>query len=123
MAGVELLQYILAFTLGIIGLTFFMTWLNARANSSLVPMIIAHFSLNFSSGLVGPGGLGLAEATPLMALFGGLMVLTDLLLWTLARRPAAARARVAAALNVQAANTFTPDLTLLDAVMSSLEIK
>ncbi len=33
------------------------------------------------------------------------------------------RASVAQALNVQAPNTFSPDLTLLDAMMSSLEIK
>ena len=33
------------------------------------------------------------------------------------------RANVAKALNTQAANTFTPDLTHLDALMSSLEIK
>jgi hypothetical protein len=32
-------------------------------------------------------------------------------------------ANVVKALNPQAANTFTPDLTLLDAMMSSIEIK
>jgi membrane protease YdiL (CAAX protease family) len=89
MAGIELLQYILAFTLGIVGLTFFMTWVYNRVPNSLVPMIIVHFTLNFSAGLAGPDGLGLAQSTPLMAIFGGLMLLTDLLLWTLARKPAA----------------------------------
>jgi hypothetical protein len=54
-------------------------------------MIIAHFALNFSVGLAGPGGLGLAPAVPLMAIFGGFAVLASLLLWTLARRPSAAR--------------------------------
>lgn len=96
MAGMEMLTYILAFTLGIIGLTFFMTWLYNKVPNSLVPMIIAHFALNFSIGLAGPDGLGLAQATPLMAIFGGLMVLTDLLLWRLTRRQAAALSPVTA---------------------------
>jgi uncharacterized protein len=88
MAGIALLTYILAFTLGLLGLTFFMTWLYNKVPNSLVPIIIVHFSLNFSAGLVGPDGLGLAQSTALMAIFGGLMILTDLFLWTLARRPA-----------------------------------
>ncbi len=95
MAGTELLQYILSFTLGLVGLTFFMTWLYNKVPNSLVPMIMIHFSLNFSVGLVGPDGLGLAQAIPLMAIFGGLMVLTDLLLWTLAHRPEGALSPVA----------------------------
>ncbi len=96
MAGMDLLMYILAFTLGLIGLTFFMTWLYSKVPNSLVPMIIVHFSLNFSVGLVGPDGLGFAQSTPLMAIFGGLMLLTDLLLWTLARKPATALSPVTA---------------------------
>jgi uncharacterized protein len=101
MAGMELLKYILAFTLGLFGLTFFMTWLYNKVPNSLVPMIIVHFSLNFSIGLAGPDGLGLAQGTPLMAIFGGLMVLTDLLLWTLARKSAAALSPVAANPQIQ----------------------
>ncbi len=96
MAGMELLKYILAFSVGLIGLTFFMTWLYNKAPNSLVPMIIAHFSLNFSAGLAGPDGLGLAQSTPLMAIFGCLILLTDLLLWTLSRRPATAPSPVPA---------------------------
>jgi uncharacterized protein len=101
MAGMELLKYIFAFTLGLFGVTFFMTWVYNKVPNSLVPMIIVHFSLNFGIGLVGPDGLGLAQATPLMAIFGGLMLLTDLLLWTLARKPAAVLAPVAAKHQVQ----------------------
>jgi uncharacterized protein len=101
MAGMELLKYILAFTLGLLGLTFFMTWLYNKVPTSLVPMLIVHFSLNFSIGLTGPDGLGLAQSTPLMAIFGGLMVLTDLLLWALARKPATALSPVAAKPQVQ----------------------
>jgi membrane protease YdiL (CAAX protease family) len=96
MGGMELLQYIFAFSLGIIGLTFFMTWLYNQVPNSLVPMIIAHFSLNFAVGLVGLDGLGLAPSIPLMAIFGGLTVLTDLLVWTLARRLSAAPSPVIA---------------------------
>jgi hypothetical protein len=96
MTGVALLKYILAFTVGLIGLTFYMTWLYNKVPNSLIPMIIVHFTLNFSIGLAGPDGLGLAQGTPLMAIFGGLMVLTDLILWTVARRPAAERPATAA---------------------------
>ncbi len=96
MAGMELLQYILAFSLGIFGLTFFMTWLYNRVPNSLVPIIIAHFSLNFSVGLVGPDGLGLAPSIPLMAIFGAVILVVDLLLWTLARKPSTAPAPVTA---------------------------
>lgn len=73
----ELLIYVAAFLVSIISLTVLMTWIYMRISHSLVPMVLAHFTMNFTLNLV-VGGLGLAQETQLFYIIAGLFAITAL---------------------------------------------
>ena len=71
-AGLDLLNYILAFSVSIISLTFLLTWISSKTPNSLIPIVMAHFSFNASLNLVDTRGLGLGATLPLLAITAGI---------------------------------------------------
>jgi membrane protease YdiL (CAAX protease family) len=78
-----LLFYILFFNIGIIALTFLMTWIYRKTACSLVPMTIIHFTYNAAIQLISPQGLGLGLLLPLFGWMAGLATLAVLIIWGL----------------------------------------
>jgi membrane protease YdiL (CAAX protease family) len=81
-SGLDLLTYVLAFSVSIISLTFLLTWLSSKTPNSLVPIVIAHFSFNASLNLIDARGLGLVPTLPLFAITAGVYLLTTILVWS-----------------------------------------
>lgn len=79
--GPDLLNYVLVFSVSIISLTFLLTWLSSKTPSSLIPIVITHFSFNASLNLVDARGLGLVPTLPLFAITAGVYLLTAILVW------------------------------------------
>jgi membrane protease YdiL (CAAX protease family) len=75
------LPYCLFFSIGIISLSVLMTWIFRKASTSLVPMIIIHFSYNVSLFLIGSQGMGLGPAFPLTAILATLCLLAVMIVW------------------------------------------
>jgi membrane protease YdiL (CAAX protease family) len=75
------LPYCLFFSIGIISLSVLMTWIFRKASTSLVPMIIIHFSYNVSLFLIGSQGMGLGPAFPLTAIVATLCLLAVMIVW------------------------------------------
>ena len=81
-SGLDLLIYILAFSVSIISLTFSLTWLSNKTPNSLIPIVIIHFSFNASLNLVDARGLGFGPTLPLLVIMSGLYLLTAILVWS-----------------------------------------
>ena len=81
-SGLDLLTYVLAFSVSIISLTFLLTWLSSKTPNSLIPIVIAHFSFNASLNLIDARGLGLVPTLPLFAITAGAYLLTTILVWS-----------------------------------------
>ncbi len=81
-SGLDLLNYVLVFSVSIISLTFLITWISSKTPNSLIPIVIAHFSFNASLNLVDARGLGLAPTLPLLAIMAGIYLVTAILVWT-----------------------------------------
>ena len=81
-SGLDLLIYILAFSVSIISLTFLLTWISSKTPNSLIPIVIAHFSFNASLNLVDARGLGLAPMLTLLAIMAGIYLVTAILVWS-----------------------------------------
>ncbi len=56
-SGLDLLIYVLAFSVSIISLTFLLTWISSKTPNSLIPIVITHFSFNASLNLMDARGL------------------------------------------------------------------
>jgi hypothetical protein len=80
-SGLDLLIYVLAFSVSIISLTFLLAWLSGKTPNSHVPIVIAHFSFNASLNLIDARGLGLVSTLPLIAITAGVYLLTTILVW------------------------------------------
>jgi len=78
-SGLDLLIYVLAFSVSIVALTFLLTWISSRTPNSLVPIVITHFSFNASLNLVDARGLGLGPTLPLLAITAGIYLVTAIL--------------------------------------------
>ena len=78
-SGLDLLIYVLAFSVSIIALTFLLTWISSKTPNSLVPIVITHFSFNASLNLVDARGLGLGPTLPLLAITAGIYLVTAIL--------------------------------------------
>jgi membrane protease YdiL (CAAX protease family) len=81
-SGLDLLIYVLAFSVSIISLTFLLTWISSKTPNSLIPIVIAHFSFNASLNLVDARGLGLGPTLPLLAITAGIYLVTAILVWS-----------------------------------------
>lgn len=81
-SGLDLLIYVLTFSVSIISLTFLLTWISRKTPNSLIPIVIAHFSFNASRNLVDARGLGLAPTLPLLAIMAGIYLVTAILVWS-----------------------------------------
>jgi uncharacterized protein len=81
-SGLDLLTYVLAFSVTIISLTFLLTWLSGKTPYSLIAVVIAHFSFNASLNLVDTRGLGLVPTLPLFAITAGVYLLATILVWS-----------------------------------------
>jgi CAAX protease family protein len=81
-SGLDLLIYVLAFSVSIISLTFLLTWISCKTPNSLVPIVITHFSFNVSLNLVDARGLGLVSTLPLWAITAGILLVTAILVWS-----------------------------------------
>jgi len=81
-SGLDLLIYVLAFSVSIISLTFLLTWISSKTPNSLVPIVITHFSFNASLNLVDVRGLGLGPTLPLLAITAGIYLVTAILVWS-----------------------------------------
>lgn len=77
----SILPYCLFFSIGIISLSVLMTWIFRKASTSLVPMIIIHFSYNVSLFLIGPQGMGLGPAFPLTVIVATFCLLAVMIVW------------------------------------------
>ena len=77
-SSLNLLVYILFFSVAIISLAVLMTWITCKTSLSLVPMVITHFSFNFGFALIGPQGLGLGPNLALMGILAALLLVTAL---------------------------------------------
>jgi len=75
------LPYCLFFSIGIISLSVLMTWISRKSSTSLVPMIIIHFSYNVSLFLIGSQGMGLGPAFPLTVIVATLCLLAVMIVW------------------------------------------
>jgi len=78
-SGLDLLIYVLAFSVSIISLSFLLTWISSKTPNNLVPIVITHFSFNTSLNLVDARGLGLAPTLPLFAIMAGIYLVTAIL--------------------------------------------
>jgi membrane protease YdiL (CAAX protease family) len=81
-SGLDLLIYILAFSVNIISLTFLLTWISSKTPNSLIPIVIAHFSFNASLNLVDARWLGLAPTLTLFTITAGIYQVTAILVWS-----------------------------------------
>lgn len=81
-SGLDLLIYVLAFSVSIISLSFMLTWISSKTPNSLVPIVITHFSFNASLNLVDARGLGLLPTLPLFAITAGIYLVTAILVWS-----------------------------------------
>jgi membrane protease YdiL (CAAX protease family) len=81
-SGLDLLIYVLAFSVSIISLTFLMTWISGKTPNSLIPIVITHFSFNASLNLVDARGLGFGPTLPLLAIMAGIYLVTAILVWS-----------------------------------------
>lgn len=81
-SGLDLLVYVLAFSVSIISLTFLITWISRKTPNSLIPIVITHFSFNASLNLVDARGLGFGPTLPLLAITAGIYLVTAILIWS-----------------------------------------
>jgi membrane protease YdiL (CAAX protease family) len=81
-SGLDLLIYILTFSVSIISLTFLITWISGKTPNSLIPIVIAHFSFNASLNLVDVRGLGFGPTLPLLAITAGIYLVIAILVWS-----------------------------------------
>jgi membrane protease YdiL (CAAX protease family) len=79
--GLDLLVYVLAFSVSIISLTFLITWISNKTPNSLIPIVITHFSFNASLNLVDARGLGFGPTLALLAITAGIYLVTTILAW------------------------------------------
>ncbi len=75
-SALDLLEYILFFSIAIISLAVLMTWILCKTSNSLIPMVITHFSFNVGFALIGPQGLGTGPYIPLMGILAALLLVT-----------------------------------------------
>jgi hypothetical protein len=80
-SGLDLLVYVLAFSVSIISLTFLITWISNKTPNSLIPIVITHFSFNASLNLVDARGLGFGPTLSLLAITAGIYLVTAILVW------------------------------------------
>jgi membrane protease YdiL (CAAX protease family) len=81
-SGLALLVYVLAFSVSIISLTFLITWISRKTPTSLVPIVITHFSFNASLNLIDARGLGFGSTLSLLAITAGIYLVTAILVWS-----------------------------------------
>ena len=81
-SGLDLLVYVLGFSVSIIAFTFLLTWISGKTPNSLIPIVITHFSFNASLNLVDARGLGLGPTLPLLAITAGVYLVTAILVWS-----------------------------------------
>lgn len=81
-SGLDLLIYVLAFSVSIISLTFLITWISNKTPHSLIPIVITHFSFNASWNLVDVRGLGLGPTLPLFVITAGIYLVIAILVWS-----------------------------------------
>jgi uncharacterized protein len=81
-SGLDLLIYVLAFSVSIISLTFLLTWISSKTPNSLVPIVMTHFSFNASLNLVDARGLGLGSTLPLLVMTAGIYLVIAILVWS-----------------------------------------
>jgi hypothetical protein len=81
-SGLDLLIYVLAFSVSIVSLTFLITWISSKTPNSLVPIVITHFSFNASLNLVDARGLGFGPTLSLLAITAGIYLVTAILVWS-----------------------------------------
>jgi membrane protease YdiL (CAAX protease family) len=77
----DLLIYVLAFSVSIISLTFLLTWISSKTPNSLIPIVITHFSFNASLNLIDARGLGFGPTLSLLAITAGIYLVTAILVW------------------------------------------
>ena len=81
-SGLDLLIYVLAFSVSIISLTFLITWISSKTPNSLIPIVITHFSFNASLNLVDARGLSFGPTLSLLAVTAGIYLVTAILVWS-----------------------------------------
>ncbi len=81
-SGLDLLTYVLAFSVSIISLTFLITWISNKTPNSLIPIVIAHFSFNASLNLVDARGLGFGPTLSLLVVTAGIYLVIAILVWS-----------------------------------------
>jgi membrane protease YdiL (CAAX protease family) len=81
-SGLDLLVYVLAFSVSIISLTFLITWISGKTPNSLIPIVITHFSFNASLNLVDARGLGFGPTLSLLVISAGIYLVTAILVWS-----------------------------------------
>ena len=81
-SGLDLMLYVLAFSVTIISLIFLLTWLSVKTPNSLVPIVIAHFSFNASLNITDARGLGLVPTLPLFTTMAGVYLVSTILVWS-----------------------------------------
>jgi len=86
-SGLELLIYVLAFSVSIISLTFLITSISRKTPNSLIPIVITHFSFNASLNLVDARGLGFGPTLSLLAITAGIYLITAIFVWSTGRWP------------------------------------
>jgi membrane protease YdiL (CAAX protease family) len=77
----DLLIYVLAFSVCIISLSFLLTWIYSKTPNSLIPIVMTHFSFNASLNLIDARGLGFGPTLPLLAITAGIYMVTAILVW------------------------------------------
>jgi membrane protease YdiL (CAAX protease family) len=77
-SSLDLVEYILFFSVAIISLAVLMTWILSKTPNSLIPMAIAHFSFNAGFSLIGPHGLGMGPNLALMGILAALLLVAAL---------------------------------------------
>jgi membrane protease YdiL (CAAX protease family) len=83
MSGSNLLVYILAFSLGIISLTFIMTWVLNYAPNTLVPAVILHLCYNAGLNMLDTHGLGLVPTITMISTMSGLLLVIAIIIFLL----------------------------------------
>ncbi len=81
-SGLDLVIYVLAFSVSIISLTFLITWISSKTPNSLIPIVITHFSFNASLNLVDARGLGFGPTLSLLAVTAGIYLVAAILVWS-----------------------------------------
>jgi uncharacterized protein len=81
-SGLDLMIYVLAFSVSIISLTFLITWIFSKTPNSLIPIVITHFSFNASLNLVDTRGLSFGPTMSLLAITAGIYLVTAILVWS-----------------------------------------